>query len=740
MPDTFQLRDLSDDGLAALLRRRRDVLGPVPPRSLEEVVARLSRPMSLVCALRQLDLPTLQVAEASAALGAAADRVRLAELLGVAAELDGEAALERSLGRLGDFGLLDGPGRLCAALSEGWPYPLGTEGRAVAMLPYLPVSALRQALELHGRPGDGPKDRLVVRLTAVFHDPDELRRTIARAPAGVTEHLLRAADPDQPVPWVPAVPLGAAPDADPDAAWAIAALLVAYGDGRGLVCPTEVLLALRAGRWRAPFHRTAPSVVWEARSTERVEAECAAALTRPLRLATDLLAGAGSRPVALRKAGGVGVRELRRLERTLGCSPGELRMVLELVLTAGLLAGDETRLSPTSSYDDWLAGDPAAREVTLLQSWRRLFAMPLGQPEEAWHPGTTVGLQELRDALLTLLAAHPDRAAATSRQLDDLLRWQAPLLTGALLGRQSAPGLDDEFDEFDDELDDRDGWTPEHPLQGVDLGQELLRETEWLGLTGTGALSSLGRALAEGAVGAELAERVRAVLGATRATARLQSDLTAVVLGHPDAQLARRLDSLADREGNSTASTWRFSAASLRRAMDAGVTETDIRLSLDEIADGEIPQPLTYLVGDVARRHGTLTASGVASVLVSQDPALLREVVADRRLRRLHLRVLADTVASSTAGVTVLLTALRDAGYSPVETSADGELLLTRSPVHRSATTRLAVPDEEGQPDPHQAAAALLAAPDAATSPLVDVGESVMERRDVVEYYRRMHD
>ncbi|OKJ16850.1 hypothetical protein AMK19_01450 [Kitasatospora sp. CB01950] len=62
------------------------------------------------------------------------------------------------------------------------------------------------------------------------------------------------------------------------------------------------------------------------------------------------------------------------------------------------------------------------------------------------------------------------------------------------------------------------------------------------------------------------------------------------------------LDSAADRETAGTASVWRFSPGSVRRALDAGLTPDAITADLTGVAVEPFPQPLSYLIQDTARR------------------------------------------------------------------------------------------------------------------------------------------
>jgi predicted DNA-binding transcriptional regulator YafY len=99
-----------------------------------------------------------------------------------------------------------------------------------------------------------------------------------------------------------------------------------------------------------------------------------------------------------------------------------------------------------------------------------------------------------------------------------------------------------------------------------------------------------------------------------------------------------------------------------------------------------VPQALTYLVDDVARKHGGLRAGSAASYLRSDDEALIAEALADKRLAALSLRRIAPTVLVSPSPVARLLGALRDAGFAPVAEDAGGGAVLSRPKVRRAPT------------------------------------------------------
>src|SRR5690606_2916954 len=146
-----------------------------------------------------------------------------------------------------------------------------------------------------------------------------------------------------------------------------------------------------------------------------------------------------------------------------------------------------------------------------------------------------------------------------------------------------------------------------------------------------GALSPVGAALLAGDLAA-VHDHLRELLPAASDHARFGSDLTALVPGTPSARVSGLLDSRADRESSGGAVTWRFSPDSVRRALDAGTSADGLGEQLSGLCDRELPQPLTYLIADVGRRHGRLRVASAVSLIRSDDEALLAEAAADRRL------------------------------------------------------------------------------------------------------------
>jgi hypothetical protein len=281
-----------------------------------------------------------------------------------------------------------------------------------------------------------------------------------------------------------------------------------------------------------------------------------------------------------------------------------------------------------------------------------------------------VGSRDGRDAVRNALADDLDRPSAVHVR-------RAVLAELAQLGPGEVPDPE--------ALEERLAWRA--PRRGGLTARQLagwsLREAAWLGVTGLGALAGHGRALlcegpaaAEAALAAALPEPVDHVL--------LQADLTAVAPGPLTAELSRELSLVADVDSRGGATVYRFTPTSVRRALDAGRTADELLALLAEHSRTGVPQPLEYLVGDVARRHGRVRVGAAGAYLRADDEHLLAEIVADRRAASLRLRRLAPTVLAAQADPASVLEVLREMGLAPAAEGADGDLVLRRPDAHRT--------------------------------------------------------
>jgi hypothetical protein len=358
-------------------------------------------------------------------------------------------------------------------------------------------------------------------------------------------------------------------------------------------------------------------------------------------------------PPAQLRSGGVGVRELRRTARDLGVDETTVALIAEVAAAAGLLNathGLEPVYLPTAEFDTWRKHDTAARWSDLALAW---FAMTR-QPN-------LVGQRGERDRVITVLS--PD----TERGTIPVLRSQALALLTPL-----APGA---APADSDQVLRRLAWqAPRRATGQRPLAAAVLAEAELLGITAAGGLTGYSRTLLNGS--RTVAEQVlTSALPVPVDHFLVQPDLTVVVPGPPTPDLATELSLVADLESTGGASVYRVTPTSMRRALDSGRTGTDLAAMFAQRSRTPVPQALSYLIDDLARRHGMLRSGTAASYLRCEDEALLARVVADRAVASLQLRKIAPTVVISTTPVARVLDVLRDAGFAPAAEAPDGTVI-----------------------------------------------------------------
>ncbi|WP_068922429.1 helicase-associated domain-containing protein [Planobispora rosea] len=710
------LKTLDEERLARVLANRLDAITPPWPRRLDTLAQRLGSGFAVLEVLRTLPLPALEVAEAALALG---DRVGVADLAGFLGVP--EAEVTPWLDLLSDHALAwpDGEGRIrfAGALSRWWTAPCGL-GEPLSH--YLnswttSVDSLRGLARSLGLP-QGHKRRMIAAISEFLSDPARVAVLVERAPAGA-ERLLEDFAWDGPVRdvdggrfVVPGTP----------EKWAADHGLIFRPSWNVGEMPREVTLALRGPGYRPPFTPVAPDLATLPADPEGVDHLMTLAAPHVVERCAAMLENTAKTPLPLLKAGGIGVREVRRMARETGCDEDETRLLLEVCAVARLLAWDESSggLVPTDRFDRWRLDDAPARLRVLLAAWWRMERSSLRRTGGKY--GTVLGddpagasIAQARRAVLGVLARLPASTACADRAgLVRLTHWHAPLLDQALLA-ECVPAV--------------------------------LEEARMLGLVAHDAITDLGRVLAalHADAGEEsddsapvvehdpaLVECSTRAMASVRRSALFGADLTAVVTGPPSAELAELLDRAADRESRGAASVWRFSPASVRAALDSGYTAEGLLADLAEV--GALPQPLEYLVRDVARRHGEVTVTTVACIVQASDPALLAEIAGHRKLGRLGLRLLAPTVLASSMPADKTLAALRESGYAPVPIEDTGEITVRRTRIEEPAGGRLILlpggqvaelepPAHvlvEPPPDPHEHARRLLSSEGGSAQPV----------------------
>ncbi|MGN6427316.1 MAG: helicase-associated domain-containing protein [Leifsonia sp.] len=380
----------------------------------------------------------------------------------------------------------------------------------------------------------------------------------------------------------------------------------------------------------------------EQRFTDRLAAERAFEAVAAVSELVAELSREGAREL---QKGGLALPATKRLAEALAIDPAAVPTALSVAARAGLVAIGDGMWLPTESAWAWQHSPTSDR-------WRALAA--------AWKAA-------LPDDLRSLLAGRS--RAAWGDSLRQHVAWLYPA--------------------------------------AVETAQERVdahtRDAEWLGITARQAPSSAGTALVERDAEAA-AEIVAGQFPAEVDKVYLQHDLTVVSPGPLAPEVESRLRGMADLESRALASTFRFSGASVDRAITAGETADGIRAFLAAVSLTGIPQPLDYLIADAAERHGRVRVreakgaedgpvDGVRSVVRSSDATLLRTIQVDQSLAPLRLTRSADDELTSRFPRDVVFWALSDARYPVVAEDADGEPVALR----RLRTARAAAPGGRDQ-------------------------------------------
>ena len=133
----------------------------------------------------------------------------------------------------------------------------------------------------------------------------------------------------------------------------------------------------------------------------------------------------------------------------------------------------------------------------------------------------------------------------------------------------------------------------------------------------------MGRALLTG----DVSTAIGSAIPAETTSILIQDDHTIVVPGFLSPQHTDIMRRIATVESPGMATVYRISEESIRHALDTGLTATDIHNFLHDLSHIEVPQSLSYLIDDAARRHGALRVAPALSVVHSDDPALIRSAV-----------------------------------------------------------------------------------------------------------------
>jgi hypothetical protein len=617
------MRAQPDATLARLLRLRPDLAVPPPP-DLSVLATRAGIRASVNRACENLDTLTLAVLEALIVSGAETAPVTsesVAALFGPA--LDG-ARLRRALNVLRE-----------RALAWGDEDELRLVPAALEVASRYPGGLGRASRSIHEARLDVP-----ALLAGTSADERRVLDTLAAGPpvgrsrnpgSGVVRRLLA---------------MGLLLRVDPET----------------VELPRQVGMALRGPAPLAKLITLEPVLEQREHGLDRVNGTAAGAVLELLRRVEGLLGLWSDEPPPVLRSGGLGVRELRKVARVLGVPEAEAGLLVEVVTAAGLVADSAgpgppqagSEWVPTTNADLWAAGGPEQRWLALALGWLELPRLPglIGQRDDA---DRIIG--PMSDELRSPLAPRDRRR---------ILRALAELPAGN--GVASPAGLAAVL-----------AWRA--PRRGGRLRDELVRwtvdEATLLGVVALGALSSPGRALlaCENGGAATVIAALRATLPEPVDKVLLQADLTAVAPGPLRVDVAEEMALVADVESVGGATVYRITERSILRALDTGRAPAELHALFATRSATPVPQGLSYLIDDVARRHGRLRGGAARSFLRSDDEVLLREVLAHSSSEQWELRRIAPTVLISELGLSDLLQRLRAAGFSAAAEAGDGTVL-----------------------------------------------------------------
>ena len=413
-----------------------------------------------------------------------------------------------------------------------------------------------------------------------------------------------------------------------------------------VVLPREVAIYLRGNKVHRELESEPLKVTGTSRDARNTQLAAISNITTFLRWTEEVLNFWAQEPASALRSGGVGVRDLKELSLHLGVDETCAAFIAEVSYLAGLLTIDaDDKVLPTHQFDIWLTQNAAARWQLLASAWLVTSRMSGLVGKEGQKNVAPLG-PELDRSL----------AASTRRLVLNLLQENSNI----------APDLDSIYLAAQ--------WMAPSKRSGglqKDYVAWTLREAEWLGITGQGQISSYGIDFLDGgdneSIIEDLPKSVDHIL--------IQGDNTAIAPGPLEHEIAQELALIADVESRGGATVFRFSEGSIRRGLDHGRTGDEITKFLAKTSKTPMPQPLDYLIADVAKKHGKLRVGNTASFIRCEDAALITQILSDKRLEILALRRIAPEVLICGHDAAEAMNVLRSCGYLPAGEDSRGILL-----------------------------------------------------------------
>ena len=428
--------------------------------------------------------------------------------------------------------------------------------------------------------------------------------------------------------------------------WLLENQLLIPIDTSTVALPREVGIHLRGNKVHQEILISQPKIEGPQIKSADIERAALASIANTLRWVQELMNyWSEETPTAL-QSGGLGVRDMKKASEHLGVDESCTAFIAELAYLAGLLNVEaDGRILPSAQFDLWQNKEPEDQWRDLVSLWKVTSRV-----------AGLIGRSDSRN--ITALSTELDRSnAALIRRLVLELLLENPGIAPTVKSAQKAIT-----------------WRYPH-RRGISITAELvewtLREAEWLGITGGSALSAFGAKFINDAeslgINSALPKPVEHIL--------VQADNTAIAPGPLTIEVARMLSTFADIESRGGATVYRFSESSIRRGLDHGHSGDEIKTFLAKTSKTPIPQPLEYLIADVAKKHGKLRVGYANTYLRCEDQAIISAILSDKKLEHLSFRQIAPQVLISDTESDEAMDELRRAGYFPSGENAQGSVV-----------------------------------------------------------------
>ena len=413
-------------------------------------------------------------------------------------------------------------------------------------------------------------------------------------------------------------------------------------DSHTVALPREFGIKLRGGKVHKELVTKAAELSGRKVDQKHVDLAAIANISTILRWCEEFLHNLSDEPPTALRTGGIGVRDLKRIAEHLGVDETCVGFVAELCYLGGLVVIDsDDQILPTSAFDIWLTKPAEERWYSLVVLW-------LDTSRVSGLIGKSV------DKNIAPLGPELDRAGVSLVRRTTLkVLLETPQISPEL-------GILQTIVKW---------WNPQRANN--DFIEWNIREAEWLGITGQGAISTFGINLLTAQESLGIADALPKPVDHIL----IQADNSAVAPGPLTAELSAEMGTIADIESRGGATVYRFSEASIRRGLDHGKTGDQIKTFLTKTSKTPMPQPLDYLIADVAKRHGKLRVGTAHTYIRCEDEGLVQQILHDKKCEHLRLRKIAPQVLVSDLELTEVISELREFGYLPAAENASGVLL-----------------------------------------------------------------